>query len=174
MRPSEREGIRGLLRSCQKRRRKRSQLELHPLSRKPCVSSRWDHEKHANDLDTKTEEPGQLLVSQSNGDPGRDDVHTVRELGGILELRKAPAVIQITTSAPWGIPRRAVLRVSNPRPLMIKVENYKKEESASISLSSRRKGEKDRAHVGNPSVRDVSDESEKEKEVLWGKKGREE
>lgn len=57
---------------------------------------------------------------------------------------------------------------------MIKVENYKKEESASISLSSRRKEEKDRAHVRNPSVRDVSDESEKEEEVLWRKKEREE
>jgi hypothetical protein len=41
----------------------------------------------------------------------------------ILLFKKAPSKIQMQTSAPCGIPKSAVWNVSNPSPLMTRVEN---------------------------------------------------
>jgi hypothetical protein len=48
----------------------------------------------------------------------------VRLFFGIRSLIRAPAPIQIMTKTPWGMPRRAVLRVLKPRPLMTRVEKF--------------------------------------------------
>ena len=69
------------------------------------------------------------------------------------------------TSAPCGIPRSAVWKVSNPRPLMTRVENYRSREKP---LDSRHGIDRGATHVTDPSIGDISDQSEGKEHPLEG------
>lgn len=64
----------------------------------------------------------------------------------------------MTTNAPCGRPSRAVLRVSKPRPLMTRVENYAKSVRTPMTVGI--------SNVGKPSVGNIRNEAEEHEHIL--------